>query len=76
MLAARVNKFSAKLVSLQSAQSMSEYYLGPVLFEDDAVATILSENLVSPSGIISFRKPVQVMATVSRVEKCFRPKRD
>lgn len=68
MLVARVNKFSAKLVSLQSAQSMSEYYLGPVLFEDDAVATILSENLVSPSGIISFRKPVQVMATVARVE--------
>ncbi len=63
-----VNKFSSKLVSLQSAAIMNEYYLGPVLFEDEAVATLLSDNLISQSGIISFRKPIQVLATVARVE--------
>lgn len=68
VLVSRVNKFSEKLVSLLSAESMYEYYLGPVLFEDEAVASIFSENMVSQSGIISFRKPVQVMATVSRPE--------
>ena len=63
-----VNKFSSKLVSLQSAAIMNEYYLGPVLFEDEAVATLLSDNLISQSGIISFRKPIQVLASVARVE--------
>lgn len=67
-LIARVNKFSEKLVSLCNAETMAEYYFGPVLFENEAVATILSENLVSQSGIISIRKPIQVMASVSRVE--------
>lgn len=68
VLITRVNRFSEKLVSLQNAETMNEYYFGPVLFENEAVATILSENLVSQSGIISIRKPVQVMASVSRVE--------
>ncbi|EKD32520.1 MAG: peptidase U62, modulator of DNA gyrase [uncultured bacterium] len=68
ILTARVNKFSEKLVSLCNAETMTEYYYGPVLFENEAVATILSENLVSQSGIISIRKPIQVMASVSRVE--------
>ncbi len=67
-LSNRVNLFAQRMVALKSAATMEEYYLGPVLFEDMAVAGILSENLVSPSGIISFRKPIQVMATVARVE--------
>lgn len=67
-LIAKVNKFAEKLVSLCNAEPMAEYYFGPVLFENDAVATILSDNLVSQSGIISIRKPIQVLASVSRVE--------
>jgi len=68
-LTKKVNLFAERLVALKSAATMDEYYLGPVLFEDLAVAQILSDNLVSPSGIISFRKPIQVMATVARVER-------
>ncbi len=68
VLKVRVNEFSNKLVALQVASTMEEYYQGPVLFEDAAAASILSENLISASGIISFRKPIQVMATVARVE--------
>lgn len=67
-LIAKVNKFAEKLVSLCNAEPMAEYYFGPVLFENDAVATILSDNLVSQSGIISIRKPIQVLASVLRVE--------
>lgn len=64
----KVTLFAERLVALKNAATMDEYYLGPVLFEELAVAQILKENLVSPSGIISFRKPIQVMATVARVE--------
>lgn len=68
VLTAKVNEFSNKLVALQGAASMEEYYQGPVLFEEAAAASIISDNLISASGIISFRKPIQVMATVARVE--------
>jgi len=68
-LTKKVNLFAERLVALKSAATMDEYYLGPVLFEDLAVSEILSDNLVSPSGIISFRNPIQVMATVARVER-------
>jgi len=47
---------------------MDEYYLGPVLFTEAATADIFASNLVSPSGIFAYRKPVQVMATVYRAE--------
>jgi len=67
-LSAKVNEFSNKLVALQGATSMEEYYQGPVLFEGAAAASIISDNLISASGIVSYRKPIQVMATVGRVE--------
>jgi hypothetical protein len=63
-----VNEFASDMVSIQSAVEMEEYYFGPVLFENEASATIFASNLISPSGIFSFRKPVQVMASVARVE--------
>ncbi|MFA6769639.1 MAG: metallopeptidase TldD-related protein [Bacteroidales bacterium] len=68
-LTKKVNLFAERLVALKSAVTMDEYYLGPVLFEELAVSDILSDNLVSLSGIISFRKPIQVMATVARLER-------
>lgn len=64
----KVNEFSSNLSALQSASSMEEYYLGPVLFESTAAAKIFADNLISPSGIVSFRKPIQVMATAARAE--------
>ncbi|HBG24997.1 MAG TPA: hypothetical protein DDX10_08120 [Rikenellaceae bacterium] len=67
-LIASVNEFASRMKGLTEASEMEEYYLGPVLFENEAAATILSNNLVSPAGIISIRKPVQVMASVGRVE--------
>lgn len=68
-LAKKVNIFAERLVALKRAVTMDEYYLGPVLFEELAASKILSDNLVSPSGIISFKKPIRVMATVARVER-------
>lgn len=67
-LTKKVNEFSNKLVALQGAVNMDEYYLGPVLFENTSVAKIIADNLISPSGVVAFRKPVQVMASVARVE--------
>jgi predicted Zn-dependent protease len=63
-----VNNFSSRLNSLKGASEIEEYYLGPVLFMNEAAATILSDNLISPSGIFAYRKPVQVMASTGRVE--------
>ncbi|MHC1780588.1 MAG: metallopeptidase TldD-related protein [Bacteroidales bacterium] len=63
-----VNEFAVNMGSLQNASEMDEYYFGPVLFESEATAAIFASNLVSPSGIFSFRKPIQVMASVARVE--------
>ncbi len=68
VLLKKVNEFSNNLSALQSASTMDEYYLGPVLFESTATAKIFADNLISPSGIVSFRKPIQVMATAARAE--------
>ena len=67
-LIAAVNEFAKKMEILTLAAEMEEYYLGPVLFENEAAATLFSDNLVSPAGVISLRRPVQVMASVARVE--------
>lgn len=67
-LCAVVEKFATNLEALRSAENMDEYYLGPVLFEDVASAEILVWNLVSPSGIMAYRKPISVMSSVFRPE--------
>ncbi|HON55120.1 MAG TPA: metallopeptidase TldD-related protein [Bacteroidales bacterium] len=68
ILIASVKDFAERLSSLIQAPNMDEYYLGPVLFEDEASAKIFADNLVSPSGILSFRHPYQVVASVTRAE--------
>jgi len=68
VLLTMVRNFAGKLTALISAPNMEEYYLGPVLFEDAASSRIFAENLISPSGITSFRQPYQVMASVARPE--------
>jgi len=67
-LSVAVDKFAAHLESLREAANMDEYYLGPVLFEDAAVAEIFAWDLVSPSGIMAFRNPIRVISTVFRSE--------
>lgn len=60
--------FAAKLTALINSTEMEEYYLGPVLFIEDAAAQILAENLISPAGVFAYRRPIQVMATAGRPE--------
>ncbi len=60
--------FADRLSALVKAPNMQEYYLGPVLFEEAASAKIFADNLISPSGIVAFRQPFQVMASVARAE--------
>lgn len=67
-LVSSVKDFAERLLVLTKAPNMEEYYLGPVLFEDEASAKIFADNLVSPSGILSFRHPYQVVASVARAE--------
>lgn len=67
-LTASLEKFAGNLAALLSGKEIEEYYLGPVLFVEEAAAQIFAENLISPAGIFSYRKPIQVMATVSRPE--------
>lgn len=67
-LAACAVRFAEHMIAMRDASSMDEYYLGPVLFTEAATADIFASNLVSPSGIFAYRKPVQVMATVYRAE--------
>lgn len=67
-LTAEVTKFAGNLASLLNSKEMEEYYLGPVLFMEDAAAQIFAENLISPAGVFAYRKPIQVMATVGRPE--------
>ncbi len=74
-LSAMLEKFASHLTALASSSEVEEYYLGPVLFENEASATILANNLISPSGIFAYRKPIQVMATVGRPEN-IGPRRD
>ena len=62
------DKFTAKLTALINSSEMEEYYLGPVLFIEDAAAQILAENLISPAGVFAYRRPIQVMATAGRPE--------
>jgi hypothetical protein len=67
-LTTAVGQFAARLTALLSGSEMEEYYLGPVLFVEDAAAQILADNLISPAGVFAYRRPIQVMATVGRPE--------
>lgn len=67
-LTTAVGQFAAKLTALLSSNEMEEYYLGPVLFVEDAAAQILADNLISPAGVFAYRRPIQVMATAGRPE--------
>ncbi|MDR2585147.1 MAG: hypothetical protein LBC84_02855 [Prevotellaceae bacterium] len=63
-----VKAFSDHLVAIKKSEKFGEYYLGPVLFEDEAVVKIFSDNLISASGLIASRKPITVITSVARAE--------
>lgn len=63
-----VGAFVNDVEKFAKASKIEEYYLGPVLFLGDACANLYKENLITPGGIMSFRRPIQVMATIARPE--------
>jgi predicted Zn-dependent protease len=67
-LAEIVRDFSDNMVKIKQSEQIKEYYTGPVLFEETAVSAIFLSNLLNPSGLYSYRKPVPVNSTVARAE--------
>ena len=50
------------LIKLKNAPRVEDFYSGPVLFEDGAVASIFSMNLLQPGALLAYRelgKPAQ-----------------
>lgn len=47
-LKASIRQFAERLNSYRNADSVEEYYSGPVLFEDEAVAMSFANNVISP----------------------------
>lgn len=52
----KVHDFARKLVALRKAPAVSEFYCGPVLFEEAASAAIFEENLLTHKGLLAYRK--------------------
>ncbi|MDR2908234.1 MAG: hypothetical protein LBU91_09645 [Bacteroidales bacterium] len=57
-LSATVNTFATELQAMGSAEAVNEYYSGPVLFEDAAVADMFLETLLAQDALIAYKKPV------------------
>lgn len=56
-LKADIKKFAENLSKLSKSDCITEYYSGPVLFENSAAMQVFSDNLLSPEGLFAFRKP-------------------
>lgn len=54
----QMRAFAENLSRLREAESITEYYSGPVLFEDAACLQIFSDNLLNSGGLLAYRKPV------------------
>lgn len=51
----QVKAFAERLLQLRTAPAVTEYYSGPILFEGEAVATMLASNLLYRGGLIAGR---------------------
>ena len=51
----QVHDFAERLLALKSAPLIEEYYKGPVLYENGAVSSIFSRNLLPPGTLIAQR---------------------
>ncbi len=67
-LAKSVREFADGISSIEKSSKISEYYYGPVLFEDYAVSTIFLNNLFSEAALFAYRKPIPVSSSVAAVE--------
>lgn len=64
-----VRKLAASLKETAEATDITEYYSGPVLFEDQAVLKLFMENLVMKNGIIAKRDNINLNSGASRITK-------
>lgn len=60
-------RFAQHLRDIRNAESVENFYCGPVLFEGEAAAAILKENLVTKNGLLAFRQPEDLF-TASRTK--------
>ena len=71
-LARCVSAIESMILSLKemaSATDITEYYSGPVMFEDQAVLKLFMENLVMKNGIIAKRDNINLNSGASRITK-------
>lgn len=52
-----VKAFAENLIKLKNAPAITEYYAGPVLFEDGASSSVLTSNLLKKGALFAYRKP-------------------
>lgn len=52
----QITGFAENLMRLKNAEPISEYYSGPVLFEDDACERIFTDNLLNHNALYAQRK--------------------
>lgn len=53
----KVKTFAENLVKLKNAPVVTEYYGGPVLFEEGAALNVFTSNLLRKGALIAYRKP-------------------
>lgn len=71
-MAGIVSATEAMILSLKemaSATDITEYYSGPVMFEDQAVLKLFMENLVMKNGIIAKRDNINLNSGAARITK-------
>lgn len=56
-LKTQITEFAESLTKLRNAEPVTQFYCGPVLFEDGAAASILQKNLLTQNGLFAYRKP-------------------
>lgn len=56
-LKSEIRIFAENLSELGKAESVMEYYSGPVLFEEEGCMRVLSDNLLNQAGLFAYRKP-------------------
>lgn len=52
-----IKSFADNLMKLKNAPVITDYYGGPVLFEDGASSAVFTSNLLKKGGLFAYRKP-------------------
>lgn len=64
-LAGAIKRLADRLVALRQAPQIEEYYIGPVLFEGEAVENLFVNNLLNKKGLFSTVKYDKVTKTIA-----------